>query len=179
MPATPSELVVLGGGVAGLTTAMELRRQFPSARLTVVAKYLPGFTSPTEYASPWAGANWHSFEKERNQSAEYDAVAFQKFIEIAAKSPESGLKALPMRCVYDSDDVRRKPLWYEDVVGGVRETPKNELPQGAVMGLDMEGFMINTAAYLSWSVHSVPRTQDVSTTVSLAALPAQRLVQIN
>jgi glycine/D-amino acid oxidase-like deaminating enzyme len=150
MPSTPSELVVLGGGVAGLTTAMELRRQFPSAGITVVAKYLPGYTSATEYASPWAGANWHSFEKERNQYAEYDAVAWKKFIEIAAKSPESGVKSVPMRVVYDNADVRRKPLWYEEVIGGIKETPKDELPAGAVMGLDMAGFMINTVVYTSW-----------------------------
>ncbi|KAI1617869.1 D-amino-acid oxidase, variant 2 [Exophiala viscosa] len=150
MSPTPTEIVVLGAGVAGLTTAFEARQRFPSAQITIVAKYLPGFTSPTEYVSPWAGANWHSFEKERNQYAEYDAVAFKKFVDIAAKTPESGVKALPMRVIYDSDEARKNPLWYGEVVGGIKEAPKDELPAGAVMGLDMDSFMINTVAYLSW-----------------------------
>ncbi|KAK5407974.1 hypothetical protein LTR06_007717 [Exophiala xenobiotica] len=150
MASSPPEIVVLGGGVAGLTTAFEARQQFPAAHITVVAKYLPGFTSPTEYVSPWAGANWHSFEKERNQFAEYDAVSFAKFIQIAAKTPESGVKSLPMRVVYDNEEARQKPLWYGEVVGGIKEAPKHELPEGAVMGLDMDSFMINTVAYLQW-----------------------------
>ncbi|KIW57525.1 hypothetical protein, variant [Exophiala xenobiotica] len=150
MSASPSEIVVLGAGVAGLTTAFEARQQFPAAHITVVAKYLPGFTSPTEYVSPWAGANWHSFEKERNQFAEYDAVSFAKFIQIAAKTPESGVKSLPMRVVYDHEEARQKPLWYGDVVGGIKEAPKHVLPAGAVMALDMDSFMINTVAYLQW-----------------------------
>lgn len=150
MSSTPNEIVVLGAGVAGLTTAFEARQQFPSAKITVVAKYLPGYTSPTEYVSPWAGANWHSFEKERNQYAEYDAVSFKKFLQIAVQTPESGVKTTPMRVVYNDDEVRNKPLWYGEVVGGIKEAPKDELPVGAVMGLDMQSFMINTVAYLTW-----------------------------
>ncbi|KIW47053.1 hypothetical protein, variant [Exophiala oligosperma] len=146
---SPTEIVVLGAGVAGLTTALEARQQFPNAQITVVAKFLPGFTSPTEYVSPWAGANWHSFEKERNQFAEYDAVSFTKFTDIAAKSPESGIKSMPMRVFYDSDE-RRQDLWYGDFIGGIEEAPKHELPEGVVVGLDMASFMINTVAYLQW-----------------------------
>ena len=147
---SPAEIVVLGAGVAGLTTAFEVRQQFPAAHITVVAKYTPGFTSPTEYVSPWAGANWVSFETERNRFAEYDAVSFPKFVQIATDSPESGVKVLPMRMIFDNEEVRRKPLWYGELLGGVREVPKHQLPVGAVMGLETGGVMINTVAYLQW-----------------------------
>ncbi|KAL2428989.1 D-amino-acid oxidase [Exophiala dermatitidis] len=147
---TPVDFVVLGAGVAGLTTAVELHRAFPSATIVVVAKYMPGYTSATEYTSPWAGANWHSFEKEPNQFGEYDRVTYSRFIEIAAQSPESGIEPLPLRVLYDTDETRRKGLWYAEHIGGVKEVPKNELPPGAVFGLDMASFMINTTVYLSW-----------------------------
>ncbi|EHY57422.1 hypothetical protein HRR83_002908 [Exophiala dermatitidis] len=147
---SPTDFVVLGAGVAGLTTAVELHRAFPSATIAVVAKYMPGYTSATEYTSPWAGANWHSFEKEPNQFAEYDRATYSRFIEIAAQSPESGIEPLPLRVLYDTDETRRKGLWYAEHIGGVKEVPENELPPGAVFGLDMASFMINTTVYLSW-----------------------------
>jgi hypothetical protein len=144
------EFVVLGAGVAGLTTALELRKSFPSSTITIVAKHSPGSSSPTEYTSPWAGANWHSFEEEMNEFAEYDRVTFTRFVDIAATSPESGIQVLPLRIVFDTEHVRQKGLWFEKLVGGVREVPGEELPSNAVMGLDMSSFMINTVVYLAW-----------------------------
>jgi hypothetical protein len=44
-------------------------------------------------------------------------------------------------------------IWYEDLVGGVRELGKEELPPGAVFGLDFQRtFVINTQVYLNWYV---------------------------
>jgi glycine/D-amino acid oxidase-like deaminating enzyme len=150
--ASAPEFVVLGAGVAGLTTATELRQQFPSARISVVAKYLPGFTSPTEYTSPWAGADWQSFEPEYNRVAAYDAVGYKKFLEIAAQSPESGVKSIPLRGVYDDAEmaVAERKIWYRDLVGGFKEVPKEELPAGAAVGLDWGSLIINTVHYLFW-----------------------------
>ncbi|EXJ80329.1 hypothetical protein A1O1_08473 [Capronia coronata CBS 617.96] len=145
-----ADFIVLGAGVAGLTTALELRRAFPSATIRVVAKHLPGTTAGTEYTSPWAGANWASFENELNQFAEYDRVSYTRFLNIAAESPESGVQVLPLRIAYDTEETREKRLWYEQLVGGVTEVPKKELPPGAIMGLDWSSFMINTVVYLSW-----------------------------
>lgn len=148
---TPEFVVVLGAGVAGLTTALELRRAFPSAKINVVAKHFPGTANATEYTSPWAGANWMSFEKEVNRFAEYDRASYTRFLDIAAKSPESGVQVLPIRVVYDVDEVRRKKLWFEQLLGGANEVPEHELPPGAVMGLDLSrSFMINTIVYLGW-----------------------------
>ncbi|EXJ86544.1 hypothetical protein A1O3_03497 [Capronia epimyces CBS 606.96] len=147
---TPPEFVVVGAGVVGLTTALELRRAFPSASITVVAKYLPGTASATEYTSPWAGANWLSFETERNHLAEYDAASYPRFLDIAAQAPESGVQVFPLRIVYDTDQPRQHRFWFEQLVGGITEVPENDLPPGAVMGVDMSSFMINTIVYLGW-----------------------------
>lgn len=143
-------VIVLGAGVAGLTTACSLLTSYPSTlKITIIAKHLPGDTSATEYCSPQAGANWCSFETELNQYAQYDKFAFERFLEIADQSPESGVKRFPLRLVYGNEKVKAKP-WYEELVGGVKEVPKHELPEGAGWGLDLVTFMYNPSIYLNW-----------------------------
>ena len=59
MPATPSaHYVVLGAGIVGLATALELHDKHPSAKITIVAEFLPGDDSP-DYCSIWASAMLH------------------------------------------------------------------------------------------------------------------------
>lgn len=154
----PLNVVVLGAGVAGLTTAYCLS-QFASRRgesrlslnITLVAKHLPGDVNPTEYCSPQGGANWRSFEKELNQYGQYDKVAFERFVQIAQKYPESGVKPFPLRLVYGKEDDKLKEgFWFEDLVGGIVDVPKNELPKGADWGVDLTTFMYNPTIYCDW-----------------------------
>ncbi|KIV92712.1 hypothetical protein PV10_03984 [Exophiala mesophila] len=151
LPSTEKhEFVVLGAGIAGLTTALELKQIYPNSQVTVVAKHFPGSASMTEYTSPWAGANWHTFEPTYNKYAKYDEVTFGRFTKLAKQSPECGIKPCPLRLIYDSEeDIKQNP-WYADLVGGISKVPKSELPLGAGAGVDMVTFMINTVVYLSW-----------------------------
>ena len=51
-------IVVLGGGVIGLTIAHVLSED-PSCAITVIARELPEHHMQSGgWASPWAGANW-------------------------------------------------------------------------------------------------------------------------
>ncbi|KAL1868998.1 hypothetical protein Plec18167_008000 [Paecilomyces lecythidis] len=149
----PLSTVILGGGVTGLTVASELLRLYPHAKITIVAKHLPGDVSFTEYASPQAGANWASFEEELGRYATYDRVAFERFLRIAEEFPESGVKRFPMRFVFDDEKEKVKRLWYADLVGGVKDVDVDEgekLPEGAKSAVDLTTFMINPVAYLIW-----------------------------
>ncbi|KAE8552664.1 hypothetical protein EYB25_004043 [Talaromyces marneffei] len=146
-------IIVLGAGVAGLTTAHSLLAKLPPTKinLTIVAKHLPGDINQTEYCSPQAGANWRSFEKELNQYGEYDKIAFERFLQIARESPESGVKRFPMRLVFGPEHDRSKAgLWFEKLVGGIVDVPKDELPEGAGWGIDLVTFMVNPAVYCNW-----------------------------
>jgi hypothetical protein len=146
-------IIVLGAGVAGLTTAHSILAKFPSRsiNLTIVAKHLPGDINQTEYCSPQAGANWRSFEPELNQYGQYDKVAFERFLRIARESPESGVKWFPLRLVYGVEDDRRKEgLWFGELVGGIVDVPKDELPEGAGWGVDLVTFMFNPIVYCNW-----------------------------
>lgn len=75
---TTHHFVVLGAGVVGLSTALELRDAFPRAEIVVVAKHFPGDRS-VEYASPWAGANWCSMATDNGALEGYDRVTFERF----------------------------------------------------------------------------------------------------
>jgi D-amino-acid oxidase len=42
-------------------------------------------------------------------------------------------------------------IWYDELVGGLRNLSKEELPRGAVFGLEFPAtFRINTQVYLQW-----------------------------
>ncbi|TGO16970.1 hypothetical protein BTUL_0022g00720 [Botrytis tulipae] len=65
---TTKNILILGGGISGLQTAVSLldsntssNNQAPEYKIniTLLAKYLPGDKSET-YCSPWAGADWRS-----------------------------------------------------------------------------------------------------------------------
>jgi D-amino-acid oxidase len=146
---TPS-VVVLGAGVAGLTTSSTLLSSYPSGlNIYIVAKHLPGDVAPAEYCSPQAGANWVSFENKINQYAQYDTLTFKRFLEIADQNPESGVKRFPLRLIY-GEEKERAELWYQELVDGIREVPKRDLPEGAAWGVDLATFILNPSIYLNW-----------------------------
>ena len=143
-------VIVLGAGVAGLTTASSLLARCPSTLdITIIAKHFPGDVSCSEYCSPQAGANWCSFEPAFNQYALYDKVTFEHFLEIADRSPESGVRRFPLRMIY-GNEIERTEMWFEKLVGEFKEVPKQELPEGAGWGVDLSTFVYNPPIYLGW-----------------------------
>jgi glycine/D-amino acid oxidase-like deaminating enzyme len=149
--------LVLGAGVIGLTTALVLRREYPDASITVVAKHFPGDRS-IEYTSPWAGANWSSFAHDNGPLEIYDRATFNEWIKIEKEHPDAGIGRIGMWGVYDApiEDAgilteETGKLWYEDLMEGVRPLSKEELPEGAVFGLDFKStFRVNTQVHLQW-----------------------------
>lgn len=146
-----SSFVVLGGGVAGLTTANELLSRVPGSKITVVAKHFPGDVNFTEYCSPQAGANWITFEKEYNQQAKYDEATFHRFQDIIRDHPESGVRSIPLRVVFGKETPKSERPWFSDLLK-MKEVPKDQIPESAGWALEGQSLIINTAVYLSWYV---------------------------
>jgi len=151
-----SQYVVLGAGVAGLTTALELKHRHPSAHVIIAAKYIPGDLN-IQYTSPWAGANWLSTATDNGRQEEWDAVTYRKFNELAKSTPESGVQTMDIRAIFDSEKEDAGILsqgtgkvWYEKLVGGLRPIPDAELPAGAKFGFELSTFVINVQSYLPW-----------------------------
>lgn len=158
---TSPSIVVLGGGVVGLSVALTVRERFPSARITIVAEYFPG-DYHVDYCSPWAGGNWCSAASDNGPLESFDRVTFNRFADIARDTPEAGIKRSPLRMIYDQKieaagilSIGTNVVWYDDLVGGLVPLSTEQLPEGAVFGLDAPAtFVINTQVYLHWYVSS-------------------------
>ena len=156
--AAESLYVILGAGVVGLTTALELSTRRPNARIIIVAKHLPGDRS-IDYCSPWAGANWLSSAIDNGRQEEWDAVTYLRFRDLSKLTHLTGVHAMEIRAVFESQITEEGVLsegtgkiWYEKLVGGLRKLKDSDLPDGAEFGYDLDTFVIDTQVYLPWYV---------------------------
>ncbi|KAF2030515.1 nucleotide-binding domain-containing protein [Setomelanomma holmii] len=166
----PENITILGAGVVGLTTSLVLAENYPSASITVIGKHFPGDRS-IEYTSPWAGANWSSMAHDNGPLEKYDEVTFKRFGQLMdgenvwgckivkkGEGNEVGLGRMGMWGVFDapieetgvlSDGTNK--IWYDELVGGLKQLSKEQLPKDAVFGIEFPTtFRINTAVYLYW-----------------------------
>lgn len=44
-------------------------------------------------------------------------------------------------------------LWFRDLLGGLTDLPKEELPSGCAFGYEMASFVIDVQRYLPWYVY--------------------------
>lgn len=94
--------IVLGAGVIGLTTALELKSRQPLSHVIILAKHLPGDLS-LEYTSPWAGANWLSVATDNGRQESWDEVTYKKFGYLADNVPEADVTRMPIRAIFDNE----------------------------------------------------------------------------
>lgn len=166
----PMSVVVLGAGVLGLTTALQLQRQ--NYDVTVVAAFLPGDLSTT-YTSPYAGANWHSFaSKEDTRLQDLDKVGYHEFMKLA-DNPRSGVWRKLNALYYTqtaldqvSGDTSSFESWFDDLAN-TRVLAPNELRPGTVHGTVFDGVVISVPIYLNFLVQ-----QCLETGVALKRVPA-------
>lgn len=147
------KIVVLGSGVSGLTSALQLKRDNPEYDVTVIGRHIPGDWDP-EYTSPFAGANWASFSEPGDiRQQQFDAVAYPEFKRLAAEDPQAGVWAIPNTHYYTAEGLRKKGHravpWYKDLTN-LRELPKSELPEGIEFGTTYDGVVISTQVYLQY-----------------------------
>ncbi|KAJ5587224.1 uncharacterized protein N7459_002989 [Penicillium hispanicum] len=157
----PNNIVVLGAGVSGLTTAY-LLSQDPTNKITVLAKHMPG-DYDIQYASPWAGANYMPVGKEGSNHQAWERATWPALQEVAEKYPEAGLHFRDS-LIYNrkkdqesatgqwfSELVQPNP-WYKDVVPDFETIPESQLAPGIDNAQKFTSVCINTAVYLPWLV---------------------------
>ncbi|KAJ6039355.1 hypothetical protein N7444_008260 [Penicillium canescens] len=152
----PEQYVVLGAGVVGLSTALELKRRVPAAHVIIAAKHFPGDRS-VDYCSPWAGANWMSTATDNGVQEEWDAETYRRFGVLADTVPEAAITRMDLKAIFDRPIEQAEVLsqvtgkiWYDKITGGIRPVPRDSLPEGACFGLIMSTFSVNTQGYLAW-----------------------------
>ncbi|KAI8644751.1 hypothetical protein BD408DRAFT_462051 [Parasitella parasitica] len=143
---TENPVIVVGAGVIGLSVALQLKLK-GYKKVTIVAKYIPGDLC-IEYTSPYAGAHWRSMAPGSNKLLQkFDAVTYDRFMNLAHSSDNPGIMILPSYDYYDdasSPDITDP--WFKDVVrdvGFIHKmlrlkfeflTEKDGLPHGAQLG---------------------------------------------
>jgi D-amino-acid oxidase len=148
--------IILGAGVVGLTTAMELKERYPDALVTIAAQYFPGDRHPT-YTSPVAGANWLSVALDNGRQQVWDEITYRRFGQLSNRSHETGIERMEIRAIYDRapeeagvlSETTNK-IWYDSLVGGLRMMPPEALPKGAKFGYEANSFVVNPQIYLPW-----------------------------
>lgn len=147
--------IILGAGVVGLSTALELHERQPEAQIIVVAKHLPGDRA-AEYASPWAGANWLSGAIDNGRQEEWDRVTYERFRQLALKPSQTGVQSMSIHAIYDSPvesagvlSKDTNQIWYRNL-GDLKMISDDRLPAGAKFGYDFKTFVIDTQVYLPW-----------------------------
>lgn len=156
MSAISQSYVIIGAGVVGLTTALELKQRRPLAKITILAREIPGDSGPT-YASAWAGANWISSATDNGPQEEWDRITYLMFEQLSQNHPECGIEKMDLKSIYN-DDISKVnilsehtgKIWYDSLVGGIRHLEHGQLPEGARFGFEISTFVINVQKYLPW-----------------------------
>ncbi|EFX05875.1 d-amino acid oxidase [Grosmannia clavigera kw1407] len=150
-------IVVIGAGVSGLTTALLLARDKANT-VTVVARHMPG-DYDAEYTSPWAGANVLPMSHEAD--SRYERETWPELKRLAESVPEAGIhfqRATLWRRQVDLDKPRLSDAlfyenpWYRDLFDDYRELAASELPPDIRSGATFTSVCINTMLYLPWLV---------------------------
>ncbi|CED84920.1 D-aspartate oxidase [Phaffia rhodozyma] len=138
-------VVVIGAGVLGCTSALCLSKE--GYEVTIVARDLPTDLDSQGFASPWAGANWHSFWNDLRTNAWEEAT----YLKLKSLIPTGLVMKIPSKRYFledVSDDIEAE--WYRDLVEDFRVIPKEELPEGVKSGCASTILSLAPATYLPW-----------------------------
>ncbi|BFZ56691.1 D-aspartate oxidase [Savitreella phatthalungensis] len=163
----PTDIVVLGAGVLGLTIAYQLSRadQKHKYRVRIVAKSFPDDPDVT-YTSQYAGANWRSVcanDDQTMQGLERDTLLYLRNF---ARSPDGeGLVRECMAIDYfdprqpDEQDARiiRKTdvaggeqPWFKEICSKYAVLRDENLPPGVQFAVTFDTVTINAPQYVQW-----------------------------
>lgn len=152
-------IVVLGAGVIGLTTALELKRWNPKLEITIAANHIPGDIDKS-YTSPFAGANWQSFATHEDvKLQEIDKVAYKEFMHLAVTDRETGIWIKDNVSYFTEYELAKRNgssddliPWYKDYVRDFEIIDKRELPKNIAFGFRFKGVVISVPTYLQYLV---------------------------
>ncbi|MFI1467315.1 FAD-dependent oxidoreductase [Streptomyces wuyuanensis] len=136
------EVIVVGGGVIGLTTAVELAERGRRVRLWTG---LPAEAT----TSAVAGALWwpYRIEPEALVGA-WSLTSLRVYEELAARPGETGVRLVPG--VHSGVSPAELGPWAGELAGRVRELAPGERPPGVASGLCARLPLIDMPAHLGW-----------------------------
>ncbi|KAL4795830.1 hypothetical protein BDV19DRAFT_157637 [Aspergillus venezuelensis] len=148
-------IVVVGAGVIGLSTALQLQSQLlPHQKILLVARDFPSTTS-INYASPWAGAHYRPVPGKSLQAEREESQARRTYAHLRGEAsiPESGVS-----WIEGVEHLENPPKEYLEPdtldfyrhLDGFRELGKDEVPEGVKWGVGYMTFVINSPVYCAY-----------------------------
>ncbi|KAL1617032.1 hypothetical protein SLS54_008027 [Diplodia seriata] len=141
-----TKTTILGAGIAALSIAFQLPRTHD---ITIVARDLPGDPEDSHtWASPWAGAVWLGLDGAPPAEQKMQLDAFAHVWKLALASPESSVKRVEIRDLFD--EKRPEELWYWKKMPGLRVLARDELPKGVAHGMAYQTWVLTPPVFLLW-----------------------------
>ncbi|KAJ3268016.1 hypothetical protein HDV01_003600 [Terramyces sp. JEL0728] len=138
------EIIVLGAGVVGLTTAVYLQSKGNS--VTLVSKSFPDSLVDEYYTSPKAGAHWRSVASDTDHRLQtWDKQTLQVLLKLHALN-EAPLILIPSVELFDNTP---KLPFFSSFVPKFKLLKGKEL-KGKTSGYEYETICIDVPAYLDW-----------------------------
>lgn len=180
MARTAKQIIILGGGVTGLQTALTILTTRPAYKVTLLAAHFPGDNS-IHYTSPLAGGHWRSHAGLAPPEAHvraWDARTYEAWARLLrdgdGKQGEGyedrvkriGLGFRESRNFWAKESSETAPhgdgLWWKNTVEefqvlNLSETTDERPPPGAVFGIKYKSICINVPQYLAYLYSEVTR----------------------
>lgn len=140
------EIVVIGAGVIGLSTAIKIQ-EHGGYHVTVIAEAIPGDTKSIHYTSPWAGAHCVHRAFGDPRLNELEKETFDVLWEMSKAGSET--EGLFLR-VHQTEYYREEVQY--DEVGWIPnfQLHRTDLVEGAVLATSLNTIDIDTPAYLPY-----------------------------
>ncbi|KAI9062226.1 D-amino-acid oxidase [Trametes sanguinea] len=142
----PKNIVVIGAGVVGLTTAVKIQEQ-QGYRVTIIAETFPTDPKTIKYTSLWAGAHHVSHAAEDAKMMAIDRESFEVMWELSAPggAAEHCFFRIP-QADYCLDDRNECLDWMPDF----KQLSGDALIGGATSGSSFTTLTIDTPAYTAY-----------------------------
>ncbi|KAK6202297.1 D-aspartate oxidase [Scheffersomyces amazonensis] len=145
------DYVVVGSGIIGLYTCLELlNRNVKASSITVIAEHLPGDES-INYASPYAGGDFSCITDDDPATLYYDKYTYTnlKKIQLALGGPQFGLDRYTSTEYWDIKPSKEKIDSLASYLEEYKEIPSYELPSGVAFGITFLSWNFNCPFFLA------------------------------
>ncbi|KAJ7236029.1 hypothetical protein C8J57DRAFT_1194575 [Mycena rebaudengoi] len=142
------QVVVLGAGVIGLTTALRIQEK-GGYQVTIVAEVLPSDSKCIKYTSHWAGAHHVSLAGADVRQQKMDDETFQTMWELSAPGSSAESCFLRIR----EEEYFAEPIAVPEVLQAMpdfKALPSSALPSNAVEGVSFNTLTIDPPIYLNY-----------------------------
>ncbi|KAJ7207059.1 hypothetical protein GGX14DRAFT_635946 [Mycena pura] len=144
----PKQLVLIGAGVVGLTTAVRVQEK-GGYQVTVVAELFPSDPKSIKYTSHWAGAHHVSLAGPDVRQQKMDQETFKTMWELSEPGGPAEGCFLRIR----EDEYFAEPMANPEVLKAMpdyKPIPPSELPLHCAQGISFSTLTIDSPVYLNY-----------------------------